>query len=1423
MKPLKLNIQFFADKPDIGVELNFDISEAKKELKKLGDLVKQSENDIKQFAYSTDEWTESVESLEKQLGNLEKKLDAQNKVVDETRKRYEFWKKETGENSTATSEWATKLKTAETNVERTKAEIRDYTKKMQELNSDTKIAKDEIGELGDEITVLKNEVKKGETAWKTYTTETKEWDKTADGLQKKVDNLTDKKKKQEDILEKLNKQYKLSEEYLGENSKETSEYAAKVEDAKLELSKTNEELKDYNKKLDDVKNGTVNLEDASEDLKGKFTVLKGVISQLIADGIKKLASTTIDAAKAMVDAGISFESSFAGVRKTVDATEEEFAQLRSDILDMSTEVASSADDIASVMEMAGQLGIHNDALTDFTKTMIMLGDSTNMDAGEAAETLARFANITGMSQKDFEKLGSTLVQLGNTYATTEGEIMTMALRLAGAGEQVGLTETDILGLATALSSVGIEAEMGGTALSKAMTKMENATSLSGTKLKNVLKETGMSLHDLTLLQKNNKYDFNKLANSLNMTSTELANLANAGNDLEHFAEISGMTAEEFTKAWEKDASGALIKFIQGLGDTSDASENAITMLSEMGITEVRLRDSLVRAANASDLFNGALKDSADAWEENTALVTEAERRYETVESQMQMAKNELIKVGVAIYDKFREPLVKALNSGRDSIKKFGKQLQGKEMTEAIETIAEGVGKFVTGLIELASKAIPKVLSVMAKLIKNWDKLKPLVIGATSAILAYRLANIKVNVAMATGNTTMKLGSVLWQVLTGKMKLATVAQKMFNAAQAATPWGLVAIGIGAVVAATIALADAKERVSEETQRELDEIEKEAEAIEKVTEARNEEAEAIRERDKAADEAISEGLSEIGYYEELWEELKTIADENGKIKDGYQARADFIIGQLNDALGLEIERNGDVIKSYQEVEKSIDSLIEKKKAQIILDAKEEGYSEAIKNIDNAAKNYASDKTTYDNALEQLNTYEQDQLAKKKKLDAAKKAYENGNATVSTGELRKLRNAYGAALEEYEEAEEIAMNYRNTVFGPALENYKKSEELYKKYATDKAVYENMSEMFAAGDYQGISDDFSGKIKNVNTAAGSELLTAIKTVNGEIKNYEELIVDATAKGKTAEVESFKKELEKQNKELLKVVGGLKAQIPAKLEDMTPDMKKAWIELATTSKDVYIETIDSLPESQRYIISEITGVVGTEGILLKDAWATLAADSLSKFTGKNVEFKNAGNGMVQLAIEGINVGSPMATKTMETLAGDLVEKIEDGKVDAKDAGEMLLAGIQAGISNQEKQGTILGKIGTFANSIVTKLKTAWDEHSPSKKSQKLAEYFMEGIGLGITKNEKPILDEMGTFANEMASTLQSSLSAIRTNVNGTVSLGANTDTINEIGQIQPAGGKTVIINQTNNSPKSLDRLEIWRQTHNAATLAARN
>ena len=120
---------------------------------------------------------------------------------------------------------------------------------------------------------------------------------------------------------------------------------------------------------------------------------------------------------------------------------------------MAKEMPESVEEISGVAEAAGQLGIKTKSVAGFTKTMVMLGDATNLSSEEAATSMARFANVTGMSQKNFDKLGSTVVALGNNMATTEKEIVEMATRISGAGSQVGLSEAQIMSFSAALSSV----------------------------------------------------------------------------------------------------------------------------------------------------------------------------------------------------------------------------------------------------------------------------------------------------------------------------------------------------------------------------------------------------------------------------------------------------------------------------------------------------------------------------------------------------------------------------------------------------------------------------------------------------------------------------------------------------------------------------------------------------------------------------------------------------------------------------------------------------------------------------------------------------------------------------------------------------------------------------------------------------------
>lgn len=364
----------------------------------------------------------------------------------------------------------------------------------------------------------------------------------------------------------------------------------------------------------DTKNFSSALSKMSEDLErvGKdFEGLKNLGKGMQDVGKKLTLGLTVPIvgmAAASVKTSIDIESAFAGVRKTLDVTgmsakeaEKTYKGIEDGIMAMSKKMPTAATEIASVAESAGQLGIKTKNVLGFTEVMVMLGDTTSMSADEAATSLARLANITGMPQTNFDRLGATIVALGNNLATTEGEITEMGLRLAGAGSQVGMTEAQILSFAGALSSVGIEAQAGGSAFSKVMISMQLAT------------ETGSA-------------------------------------KLTEYAQVAGMTASEFKTAFQKDAAGAIVAFVKGLANAEKQGKTAIGILDDMGIKEVILRDTLLRAAGASDIFSGALELGTQAWDDNVALTDEANIRYQTTESKIQMAKNAIIAMGKSIGD-----------------------------------------------------------------------------------------------------------------------------------------------------------------------------------------------------------------------------------------------------------------------------------------------------------------------------------------------------------------------------------------------------------------------------------------------------------------------------------------------------------------------------------------------------------------------------------------------------------------------------------------------------------------------------------------------------------------------------------------------------------------------------------------------------
>lgn len=338
---------------------------------------------------------------------------------------------------------------------------------------------------------------------------------------------------------------------------------------------------------------------------------------------KGLTVPLLAGAGVAVKAAIDYESAFAGVKKTVDGTPQQFAQLSTSIREMAKEMPSSAVEIAHVAEAAGQLGVPIGAIKDFSKTMINLGVSTNLSSEEAASSIAKIGNIMQVSGKDLGTwsghFGSAVVDLGNHFATTERDIIEMTNRLAAGGKLAGLTTPEILGLATAMSSVGIEAEAGGTAMNQTLTGIGKAVAGVG---------------------------------------------KGASSNLKLIAQTAGMTAEEFSQAWKQKPAEALQAFIKGLQRAHDEGKNMDGILSDLGMKGIRQGNMLKSLASASDKMSEAVNRSNLAWKENNALTNEASKRYETTESQLKIFKNKLTDIAI----EFGGPLLKALNSGLDAAK-----------------------------------------------------------------------------------------------------------------------------------------------------------------------------------------------------------------------------------------------------------------------------------------------------------------------------------------------------------------------------------------------------------------------------------------------------------------------------------------------------------------------------------------------------------------------------------------------------------------------------------------------------------------------------------------------------------------------------------------------------------------------------------
>jgi TP901 family phage tail tape measure protein len=535
-----------------------------------------------------------------------------------------------------------------------------------------------------------------------------------------------------------------------------------------------------------------------------------------------LAGAAVAAGLALsVKAAVEWESAWAGVLKTVDGSPEQMAALEEEIRGLTAILPATHTEIAAVAEAAGQLGIQRENIAAFTKTMIDMGEATNLSSDEAATSIARLMNIMQTAPGDVGRLASAIVDLGNKGATTEAEITEMGLRIAGAGRTIGLSEQQVLAFAAALSNVGIRAEAGGTAISKVFLEIDTAVS-------------------------------------------------QGGDNLEVFAETAGMTAEEFQRAYEQDAGGAIAAFVIGLGKVQERGGDVNAVLTQLGLTEIRVSDALRRLAGSGDNLTQTLAISNQAWDENTALAAEAERRYGTTAAQLEIARNQVNDLAIGI----GQGLLPALGSAADTAANLA------------------------GVVGDLPGPLKTVLGILAGLTAAL-----LLTGGAALVLIPRIA------AVSAAMNTWAASSARGAAAVGRMRTAASGTASFLGG----PWGI-ALGVATVGLGIWANAQAKARA--EIADMTDTLDKQTGAITLDTKAKvlNElETEGLAQKAAAAgvdmDTLVEAALGNAAAMEQV-----TAATA------GLRAEQEAMLGenvsvQVKD-LAFELQHQSDVVKGAQE---------------------------------------------------------------------------------------------------------------------------------------------------------------------------------------------------------------------------------------------------------------------------------------------------------------------------------------------------------------------------------------------------------------------------------------------------------------------------------------------------------------------------
>lgn len=1117
-------------------------------------------------------------------------------------------------------------------------------------NESTMKFRADISQLRAEMQAAGRAIRVANSEFKAATAGTDDWSRSTDGLQAKIKQLNTVLKSQKtqlqlakDELEKVSKEY-------GENSAETDRARIKVNNYEAAVNKTEKELNDYEKQLNDVENGTLDVEDATEKAKDGFTVMKGALASLVADGIRAAINAFKDLAKETFDAGANFESAMSQVEAVSGASAEEMDRLTAKAKEMGESTKFSASESAEAFNYMAMAGWKTEDMINGIGGIMNLAAASGSDLATTSDIVTDALTAMGYSAGDAGRLADVMAAASsnaNTNVEMMGQTFQYAAPIVGA---LGYSMEDTAVAIGLMANAGIKGEKAGTALRSILTRLSAPP-----------KECADAMEKLEL------------------------SITNADGTMKPFETVI------------KD----LRKGFDGL------SEAEQTQLAK-AIAGQEAMSGLLAVVNAAPAdFNKLTK----AVEDSTGAAQEmANTMNDNVSGQITLLKSKIEGIMIKVFERASGSIRKAIDNISSGLDKVD-----------WDKFAEKAGKSIEKLVDMFSWLIQHGSGVATTL-----KIIGTAMGAifiTNKVAGFVQSIMTFNTAINAAKTATEG--------------ATLATKALGLAQMALPWVAVAAGIAAITGAYVAYqkkveetARAEYELNEEQQKSVDAVNDSKTAIEQLSQARN--------------EAIASANGEFNYLNQLTDEYNSLIDSNGKVKKGYEDRAEFILTTLANSLGVERSEIDKNIGKNGELKQSINDLIEAQRAQAYLSANEEAYQNAIAKKDAAIQECGAALRTLD---ETEKKYQETQANSARVLSEYQELLQ-----YAPDQAVKYKQMYAEIFAANDEAEQS--------YNKAKQAVADAEANYIEYNNTIANYEGLSAAIISGDTAKISEALQVMQNDFITSQNGTR----EILEQQVKDFEEKYYNMQAAVNAGMPNVTQAEVD--------AMGNMVEQAKAELDKLPPDAEETGKETGSN----FASGVSSGASAAKTAGQKV-GKAAAEGQKTGGSGAKKSGESAGAAYAKGVESKKgaakkAGEKVGKEADSGAKASDSNMKKAGERTAEEYNKGVDGKKNNAKTAGKNL--GDNAKSGAKSVSGTSSGEYfgQGYINGINAKKSQAYNagyqlgkqahagmkagqkEGSPSKLTYQSGVYFVQGYINGISSEQKTLVKTVQNMVSSVVSEL---------------------------------------------------------------------